>query len=139
MAMLINCNGIKGTKNKIKFQAAISHHKPDIIFGCESKLDENTASYSVFSEEYEVYRKDRTVNGGGVFLAVRNGIIAINRHEYDSKAEICWVSLESVRNRCLYIGSYYRPYNATRAALEHLQNSLDKIIARHSKLPNIVQ
>ena len=76
--------------------------------------------------------------GGGVFLAVKTGISTVNRHEFDSEAELCWVSLESAGNGSLYIVSYYRPPNATRAALDNLQTSLDKMIARHPRLPNIV-
>lgn len=126
--MLINCIGVKGTNNKIKFQAPVVQRNPDIIFSCESKLDEGTPTYSVFFEQYEIYRKDRTANGGGIFLAVRNGIIAIDRHEFDSDAEVCWASVEFARNGFLNFCSYDRPPNFTNAALVHLQDSLDKMV-----------
>ena len=63
----IKCNSIKGEDTNLDFHTTIEQHKPDIIFGCESKIDENIPTYSVFPGTYEVYRKDRTANGGGVF------------------------------------------------------------------------
>ena len=96
--MQINCNGLKGDDSKLDFQAAVEQHNPDIIFGCESKLDEGIPTYSVFTENYEVYRKDRTANGGGVFLAIRSDIVAVDRPQFDSDAEITWASIEFARN-----------------------------------------
>jgi hypothetical protein len=136
--MQINCNGLKGEDSKLDFQSAVEQHNPDIIFGCESKLDEGTPTYSIFSENYEVYRKDRTANGGGVFLAIRSDIVVVDRPEFDSDAEVTWASIEFAKNGCLYLGSYYRPPNSRNVALDHIQDSLSKILAKHHKLPNII-
>ena len=37
--MIINCNGLKGPSRFSEFQVLLDFHKPDIILGCESKLD----------------------------------------------------------------------------------------------------
>ena len=41
-------------------------HKPDIIVGCESYLDDSYTSSETFPVGYNIYRKDRAVGGGGV-------------------------------------------------------------------------
>ena len=74
-AMLINCNGLKGLDKQAAFRASVEHHDPDIIFGCESKISPEIATYSIFPQNYTIYRKDRDSNGGGVFLAVKDTLI----------------------------------------------------------------
>ena len=39
--MKINCNGLKGASRRIEFQALLDLHQPDIVLGCESKLDKD--------------------------------------------------------------------------------------------------
>ena len=56
--MVVNCNGL-GNAKKSSFHAAIAHHTPDFVFGCESKLDDSFSSYSIFPSNYSIYRKDR--------------------------------------------------------------------------------
>ena len=72
----LNCNGIKSPTKKAEFQALIDQHKPDIVVGCESKLDSTMPTYFVFPSTYEIFRKDRSSHGGGVFIGIRNDIIA---------------------------------------------------------------
>ncbi len=138
LGMQINCNGLKGDDCKTRFVAAVEQHKPDVIFGCESKLDEGTPTYSIFSDEYEVYRKDRTAHGGGVFVAVKNNIVAVDRPEFDSDAEIVWVSIEFAQNGSMYLGSYYRPPDSRNIALDQVQDSMNHILSRQKNLPNMV-
>ena len=77
------CNGIKGLTKKAEFQALIHLHKPFIVLGCESKLDSTIPTYSVYPSTYDIFRKDRTLHGGGVFIAVRNAIITTEKVHFD--------------------------------------------------------
>ena len=52
--MIVNCNGLKSPSRFSKFQVLLDFHKPDIIFGCESKLDCEVPTYSVFPPTYSV-------------------------------------------------------------------------------------
>ena len=76
--MVINCDGLKGQKSRLDFQAAVAHHTPDIILGCESKLDATLPTYSIFSEDYNIICKDRTSSGGGVFIAFKNSNVTVD-------------------------------------------------------------
>ena len=67
--MQLNCNGLKARTKRQDFSAIVEDQKPDIIIGCESKLDSSIPTYSVFPDDYSVFRKDRNANGGCVFLS----------------------------------------------------------------------
>ena len=81
----LNCNSLKSTKKQAEFSSLIDLHNPAVILGCESKIDREIASYDAFPEDFEVFRKDRTKSGGGVFTAVRNDIIANHESTLDKK------------------------------------------------------
>lgn len=138
--MQLNCNGLKGQKKRQDFSAAVEHHKPDIIIGCESKLDSTIPTYSVFSDDYNVLRKDRNANGGGVFLAFKNDIAVVEKPEINlALAEIIWASVQFKGGTTLYIGSYYRPPNASNDALDQLHDSINGIFSKHTKrVPNVI-
>lgn len=78
----LNCNGIK-SPTKSEFLTLIDLHKPDIVLGCESKLDSTIPSYSVLPSTYDIFRKDRSLHGGGVFIGVRNDIITTEEVRLD--------------------------------------------------------
>ena len=92
--MVINCDGLKGEEGQRSFKAAILNHSPDLIIGCESKLDSTIPTFSVFMESYNVIRKDRTKNGGGVFIAIRDTLISAEKPQFDVPCELIWTCLE---------------------------------------------
>lgn len=107
--MVINCDGLKSEKSRVTFQAAVADHSPDLIIGCESKLDQSIPTYSIFPEDYNVIRKDRTQSGGGVFIAIKESLISVDKPEFDVPCEIIWSCLEFAKAGKVYIGSFYRP------------------------------
>ncbi|XP_011675592.2 uncharacterized protein LOC105443737 [Strongylocentrotus purpuratus] len=137
--MVVNCNGLKGNAKKSSFHAAIAHHTPDFVFGCESKLDDSLSSYSIFPSNYSIYRKDRNIHGGGVFIAIIDTLIVTECPEFDSDCEIQWCNVQLANAKPLYIGSYYCPPNNRQQGLEGLHQSLSKIMTRHRRShPNIL-
>jgi exonuclease III len=138
-AMVINCNGLKGIKKQAAFRAAVEHHNPDIIMGCESKISPNIATYSVFPENYTFYRKDRNENGGGVFLAVRDAIISADIPDLNPDCEVVWASLQFSNSKPLYIASYYGPHKKKPKSIDELAKSLSTIFSKQrSKSPNVI-
>ena len=67
----ININGIRG--KKLELQAYLSTENPDIVALQETKIDSNIKSNELIPEclEYDIYRNDRTANGGGAMLLVK--------------------------------------------------------------------
>ena len=137
-SMQINCNGLKSVKSKIDFQATIAQHNPDIIIGCEPKLDDSIPTYSIFPDNYEVYRNDRNAFGGGVFVAVKMDFVSITRPEFDCTAEVSWASIDFARNGTLYVCSFYRPPGAKGEVIDELQGSINNIFRKHRKMPALL-
>ena len=94
--MAINCNGLKSSEKQAIFRGSLEQHDPDLVFGCESKIDGSIATYSIFPDNYEVYRNDRDKHGGGVFIAARNNLITSNMQDFQfsGSGEIIWANIE---------------------------------------------
>jgi len=67
----ININGIRG--KRLELQAYLSTENPEIVALQETKIDSNIKSNELIPEclEYNIYRNDRTANGGGTMLLVK--------------------------------------------------------------------
>ena len=137
--MIINCNGLKSNNKQAVFRAALDQHDPDIVFGCESKIDQGISTYSIFPENFSVYRKDRDSNGGGVFIATKDTLISADLPDTNSDCEIVWASLQFASSKPLYLASYYGPQTQKNKAIDELAKSLSNVNTKcRGKLPNII-
>ena len=84
---IINCCGI--ANKYAELQSLISLHNLDIILGSESHLE---ADAEVFSNHFCVYRKDRNLFGGGVFILISKSIPSYCLN-INSDVEEIWASL----------------------------------------------
>ena len=74
------------------------------------------------------FRRDRSFHGGGVLIAVREGISCVpvdTPHVKDS--EQVWVKIMSPNKPDLYIGSFYRPPSAGDSPLIELEATLTNL------------
>ncbi|XP_064633636.1 uncharacterized protein LOC135491593 [Lineus longissimus] len=126
--MTVNCEGIKGKTGLLA--ATVQYIQPDAIIGCESKLDNTINSTEKFPPGYKVFRKDRTLHGGGVFVAIKDCYQCEELTDLDTEAEIIWVKIHLQGAKSLVTGSYYRPPDKTLEDLECLKESLDKLPAK---------
>ena len=155
--MVINCDGLKGQKSRLDFQAAVAHHTPDIIIGCESKLDATLPTYSIFSEDYNIISETRipnwysclrlsvrighrgTSSGGGVFIAFKNSNVTVDLPDFDAPCEVVWNYMEFVRAGKLYIRSFYRPPSDSIESMNRVFDGVATVIgANKNKHENIL-
>ena len=70
----ININSIRG--KKLELLAFLDFHQPQIVAIQETKIDSSISISELFPEScpYNVYRKDRTLDGGGVMLLIHKDI-----------------------------------------------------------------
>ena len=134
---MINCNSLVSENKRIEFKTLVDHHNPDIIFGCESKLDSSIATYSIFPENYAVYRKDRTLDGGGVFLCIKDSYVCQEQPNFDSDGELIWASLHFAGSRHFHFCSFYSPKTSI-IHMTALKDSVDKVFQHKKSFPNIV-
>ena len=73
----------------------IDLHEPQIVAIQETKIDSSISSSELFPETfpYSVYRKDRTLDGGGVMLLIHKDIPHIPITELENKSESVWVKV----------------------------------------------
>ena len=89
--MILNCNGVKGPSKQAAFLATLDIHKSDIDLGCESKPCNSMCSYEFFPKNYSVFRNDRNVNGGGIFVVTSDRIISYEIPDLDT--DLGWITL----------------------------------------------
>ena len=70
----ININSIRG--KKLQLLAFLDFYKPQIVAIQETKIDSSKPTSELFPESciYSVYRKDRTLSGGGGILHIHKDI-----------------------------------------------------------------
>ncbi len=85
--MSVNCRSLRSTTKRAEFSSLIEAEKPDIIFGSESHLDNTIHNGEIFPSSYEIFRKDRELGAGGVFIAVHEHYVAAGLPELDSDCE----------------------------------------------------
>ena len=78
---------------------------------------------------YNVYRKDRTTFGGGVFIGVRDNLLSQARPDLDAACETIGAEVSTAKEKPLIIGSYYRPPSETLDSdtIHVLEGSLQQI------------
>ena len=119
------------------FESFIENESPNVVMGTESWLDSTIASAEIFPHHLQVFRKDRNLQGGGVFVAVSNNIPCFERPDLSmNDTELIWCQA-SLSGQAIYFGSFYRPPDSKVHPLDHLSESLAKINAE-SKSPFIV-
>ena len=85
-----------------------------------------------------MYRKDRTQNGGGVFIATKDCLITAEEPDFGNDSEIIWASLQFKSSKPLLIASFYRPPGNNAQPLDALQSSFAKAMKNSRRYANII-
>ena len=103
--------------------------KPDIVIGTETWLDSNFKDSEIFPSGYKLHRKNRTANGGGVLIAVKEEYNSEDVPELDTSCEIIWARIKLIGNGNVYVCSYYRHNVSDEESIEELDKSLTRVSA----------
>ena len=127
--LTLNCQSIRNKSQELS--AILDYIKPDVVCGTESWLDENIGDSEVFpTNTYKVYRNDRNLEGGGVFVLVDHKIPS-ERLNLSTSCELCLVELKLKNTKHQTIGSFYMPHRDI-ATLKNLKTSLEPL--KHKNL-----
>jgi hypothetical protein len=101
----------------------------------ETHLSTQITDNEISLPNYQIFRKDRNRQGGGVCIYVNDCIAASRLHHFDqSNIEIVWLKLHFGKN-IVYFGSCYRPPGQSNQDktefLEILENQLTDISSRN--------
>ena len=104
----ININSIRG--KKLGLLAFFDFHQPQIVTIQETKIDSSISTSELFPESYpyNVYRKDRTLDGGGVMLLINNDISHMPITELENDSESTWVKVFANKTSH-FVACWYRP------------------------------
>ena len=76
----------------------------------ETKIDSSISTLELFREScpYNVYRKDRTLDGGSVMLLIHKDISHMPITELENDSESIWVKVFANKTSH-FVASWYRP------------------------------
>ena len=124
-SMIINCRSLR--RKVAALQATVYYIQPDCILGCESWLDSNVSSSEIFPPAYDVIRKDRNCEGGGVFIATKKDYITSQLSEGDSESEAIWAKVHLSKSKSLVLGSVYCPPPVELSVVEQINQSFSNL------------
>ena len=118
--------------------ALINEHNPDVVCGTESHLDHSFYTPEIFPDEYNVFRKDRTMGGGGVFLCIKKNLQCLEESTLDVEAELIWVKLTPLKSTPYFLCAFYCPPLTDLHRIQQLRVPLNKLMDQSRTLPNIL-
>ena len=76
---------------------------------------------------YNIYRKDRNANGGGVAVYIQNHIpVKLRYYIMLNTVEVIWLQVHLPHLKPILVGSSYRPPSANSQYLDDMCEMLDK-------------
>ena len=86
------------------------------------------ASGEIFPPQYQVFRRDRESDPhGGVFLAIKNVLIASEEKDLSTQTESIWASVHVKGVSPVFIGAFYRSQTTNEDYIRQLDIALSKI------------
>lgn len=129
--ILIYYQNVRGLRTKVNdFYINILGHNYDLVFLTETWLSESIYNCELFTNDYNVFRKDRDIKrGGGVLIAVRNDF-AITEFELNNvNFEAIALKVTLHRSNFYFVNVYFPP-NSRRECYQSFYESV-------SNLPNV--
>ena len=124
----LHLNARSVVNKRLEVMARLDHPQPlDFLTVTETFLSDDILDAEIIPDGFQVYRRDRNRNGGGILVAVRNSIPSMRRMDLETDCEVLWVQLSLPQIPNLLIGTFYRPPSSTTMYIGELANSLAQI------------
>ena len=94
----------------------------------ETRLDDSVLNGEVEIPGYDIVRRDRNRNGGGVAIYIRNNIpFTIRKDLMPDNLELLCVELKKPKSKPLLISTWYRPPNSSCELLNDFEKFLKQL------------
>ena len=105
------------------------HEQPiDILCINETRLDNSISSAEVEICGYEIVRRDRNRNGGGVAIYLRNNIPYVERSDLiPENVEALCFEIRKPKSKPVLVSTWYRPPDSNIELLECFEKFLKKL------------
>lgn len=133
----LNARSIVNKERELRSCLSINDY--DLIAITETWLDPTINSSEIFPTSFEVFRKDRSRNGGGVLLAFNRKLLCTRRNDLETDCELLWCEV-MVTNPLtnLLVGVFYRPPSTDQTYLQELEKSLALVERNGSNLTTVL-
>ena len=102
-----NPNSIRGKLNTIK--CYVETYSPDLVAITETKIDQNFDDNELLGDQFTLWRKDRSLGGGGVLIAMNNNINAKVLNSQVGPGECVALTLQIHAKIIVNVVNFYRP------------------------------
>ena len=76
---------------------------------------------------YNVYRKDKTNTGCGVFIVVSHKLISSTLEEFHTDHEAIWVQIKEQKYPSITRGAYYQPPKSDLRSPQSFSNTVNSV------------
>ena len=105
---VINCQGVRNKRAELENMC--DYMDPDVLILTETKLDPSVNSSEFLPEHYKGdIRRDNKKGAGGVIIAYKDSLVAVQAEIPQVNAQTVWAKVESRSGKPTQIGAYYRP------------------------------
>ena len=131
--LVLNANSVKSKKPEIS--ELCSSTQADVLLITETKLDNTVNSCEFLPQNFDGHiRKDRSIHGGGVMIALRNDLVADEVDIECLTSEIVCARINIMKSCPLYVVCYYRPPD-DKESCDGLRAALQDLSLRTNKNP----
>ena len=122
----LNIVTLPGKINEIRH--IVCNKNIDLIAFNETRLDRSIPDGLIDIDGYEVIRKDRSRNGGGVCIYLRNSInFKVRSDLIPTELEAVCLEITKPHRKPFFVTTIYRPPNATAEFFDHLEKLIKQI------------
>ena len=103
------------------------HSKVDVLGLCETFLNDAFCDSELQLNNYQMFRKDRQTNGGGVIVYVKTNYTCQQRPDLECDTlETIWLEIKPSNQKSILLGYVYRPPSASTIWFDEFEKSLEK-------------
>ena len=124
--LTVNVNHILA--KRVELLQFLEDNSIDILIACETKIDENICDAELGLENFDIYRKDRNIHGGGVLVAVKKHLKSRKLEITETECELICIELIVENTRPVAICAFYRPPSSTLEVMENLKDALMQMV-----------
>ena len=106
----------------LELKQFIADNDVDILIACETKIDNTVQDAELGLCDFDFFRQDRNLNGGGMLVAVKKTLNSI-RLDITTTCELVMVKLLTENTTPAIISALYRPPSST-LCIEELKRNL---------------
>ena len=126
--MLINFQSL--FNKRVEFSNLLAETKCDVVIGTETWLSPEHKNSELLLDNYDIFRKDRASRGGGVLIATRKDLCAVEvPSSTDTESVFCKLNIKGKKS--IVFGSVYRPPNSDLNYSLKLNNEIYSIYNKH--------